>query len=55
MLSVENNAKITLIILQSKARPKIPPNNGSKIELTWSQKEDIQRIPEEDTQAWPKR
>ena len=52
---VENNIKLQPTTLQLMEGPKIRSAVGSKIPLTWSQKEDTQRIPKMNTQAWTKK
>ena len=51
---VENRTKNPLASL-SKARSRIPANNGFKIPMTWSEKKEFRQIPNVDTPKGIKR
>ena len=53
-ISIGYNAKLPPTILWSTEGPKILSADTSMMPITLSQKEDAQRIPKMDTQAWTK-
>ena len=55
LLSVGFKAKLLPTVLWLMEGPKIQKADGSKIPMTWSQKEDNRRIPKMDRPAWTKK
>ena len=52
---VGSDTKMMPTIVRSKDRQKIQTDNGSKIQVMWTQKEDNRRIPKKDTQGRTKK